>query len=393
LEESLFGLTAPKDLCLAVKGYHFKVYLNKRLGWLIVLALTLLSVVSRLKFNGLILNFDYGIYQPDGSHYAYQTLTFLGVDSNVAANRVVEWYQVYGIKVKSIDPSLITPSNTEMWRLVSPRILYSILSVPFVHFMGLSGMMVIPVLSYILLVFSIYRLSENSNRPIIGLALVIAMTTSPTVSRWMIANITDSLLTGLFALTVLLIAKDYSRKTWTLSMVILICLTSATRFCLPIWFGISFVYFLNKMRTQGLVILLTSTFAFLPALLALPSVPLIPASTDTQELKKLLQIPISLIRIGFVEIAQLAVLDRLLLIILVAAVIMSIIYWREMASQFFLSVFLSVWLIGAINPVLGVNFRYQLPITGFACWAILSNLKSFTDWVAWRRIDVVGKKT
>lgn len=389
----MFGLTAPKDLCLAVKGYHFKVYLNKRLGWLIVLALTLLSVVSRLKFNGLILNFDYGIYQPDGSHYAYQTLTFLGVDSNVAANRVVEWYQVYGIKVKSIDPSLITPSNTEMWRLVSPRILYSILSVPFVHFMGLSGMMVIPVLSYILLVFSIYRLSENSNRPIIGLALVIAMTTSPTVSRWMIANITDSLLTGLFALTVLLIAKDYSRKTWTLSMVILICLTSATRFCLPIWFGISFVYFLNKMRTQGLVILLTSTFAFLPALLALPSVPLIPASTDTQELKKLLQIPISLIRIGFVEIAQLAVLDRLLLIILVAAVIMSIIYWREMASQFFLSVFLSVWLIGAINPVLGVNFRYQLPITGFACWAILSNLKSFTDWVAWRRIDVVGKKT
>ena len=369
------------------------MHLSNRLGWPIVLALTLLSVVSRLKFNGLILNFDYGIYQPDGSHYAYQTLTFLGADSNAAANRVVEWYQVHGIKVKSIDPSLITPSNTEMWRLVSPRILYSILSVPFVHFMGLSGMMVIPVLSYILLVFSIYRLSENSNWPIIGLALVIAITTSPTVSRWMIANITDSLLTGLFALTVLLIAKGYSRKTWTLSMVILICLTSATRFCLPIWFGISFVYFLNKMRTQGLVILLTSTFAFLPALLALPSVPLIPASTDTQELKKLLQIPISLIRIGFVEIAQLAVLDRLLLIILVAAVIMSIIYWREMASQFFLSVFLSVWLIGAINPVLGVNFRYQLPITGFACWAILSNLKSFTDWVAWRRIDVVGKKT
>jgi len=369
------------------------VYLSKRHGWLVVSALTLLSVVSRLKFNGLILNFDYGIYQPDGSHYAYQTLTFLGVDSNAAANRVVEWYQVYGIKVKSIDPSLITPSNTEMWRLVSPRILYSILSVPFVYFMGLSGMMVIPVLSYILLVFSIYRLSENSNRPVIGLALVIAITTSPTVSRWMIANITDSLLTGLFALTVMLIAKGYSRKTWILSIVILICLTSATRFCLPIWFGISFVYFLNKMRTQGLVILLTSTFAFLPALLALPSVPLIPASTDIQELKKLLQIPISLIRIGFVEIAQLAVLDRLLLIILVAAVVMSIIYWREMASQFFLSVFLSVWLIGAINPVLGVNFRYQLPITGFACWAILSNLKSFTDWVAWRRIDVVGKKT
>lgn len=367
--------------------------LRNHLGWLIVLALTLLSIVSRLKFNGLILDFDYGIYQPDGSHYSYRTLTMLGIDSNVAANRVVEWYQVHGIKNNSINPSQLTPSNTEIWRLVSPRILYSLLSVPFVYFMGLSGMMVIPVLSYTLLVFSVYRLSEIRNRPVIGLILVAAITTSPTVLRWMIANITDSLLTGLFALTVLFIAKNYSGTAWILYMVILICLTSATRFCLPIWIGISFVYFLNKMKIQGLTILLTSTFAFIPALLAFPAVPLIPASSDAQEVKKLLQLPISFVRVGFIEIAQLAVLDRLLLMLLVIAVFISILYWREMSSQFFLSVSFCAWLIGAINPVLGVNLRYQLPIIGFACLAIVSNLKSFTDWIAWRRIHIVGKKT
>jgi hypothetical protein len=368
------------------------VYLRKRLGWLIVLALTLVSVISRLKFNGLILDFDYGIYQPDGSHYAYRTLTFLGVDSNTAANRVVEWYQVHGTKVKSIDPSFITPSNTEMWRLVSPRILYPLLSVPFVYFMGLSGMMVIPVFSFFLLVFSIYRLCEISHRPLIGLLLIAAITTSPTVLRWMIANITDSLLTGLFALIVLVIAKSYSEKTWIISMVFLICLTSATRFCLPIWLGISFVYLLNKMRTQGLVIFLTSAIAFIPTLVRFPSVPLVPENSDAQEVRKLLQLPISFVRVGFIEIAQLAALDRLLLAILVIAVIFSFVCWKQISSQFFLSVLFSVWLIGAINPVLGVNFRYQLPVIAFACWVIVSNLMYFSDWITRRRIDVVSKK-
>ena len=117
-----------------------------------------------------------------------------------------------------------------------------------------------------------------------------------------------------------------------------------------------------------------------------------PASSDAQEVKKLLQLPISFLRIGFIEMAQLAVLDRLLLIILVIAIMISIISWKEISSQFFLSVLICVWLIGAINPVLGVNFRYQLPVVGFACWAILSNLHFFTDWIARRRIHIVGKK-
>jgi hypothetical protein len=369
------------------------VYSIKRLRWLAVVTLALLAVASRLKFNGLILDFDYGIYQPDGSHYMFRTLTFLGVDSNLASHQVAEWYQIHGVKNNIIDPNRLTPNNSEMWRLVSPRILYPLLSVPFVYFIGLSGMMVIPVISFLLLVFSIYRISEINNRSLIGLVLVAAITTSPTVLRWMIANITDSLLTGLFALTVLLIAKSFSGKTWILSMVFLICLTSATRFCLPIWLGVSLVYLLNKLRTQGLVILITSTVAFIPTLIRFPSVPLVPESSDAQEVRKLLQLPISLIRVGFIEIAQLAALDRLLLIILVIALIISIICWKEKSSQFYMSTLLSVWLIGAINPVLGVNFRYQLPLIAFACWAIVTNLKSFTDWVAWRRINVIGKKT
>jgi hypothetical protein len=175
-------------------------------------------------------------------------------------------------------------------------------------------------------------------KPWVGFLLVLILCTSPTVLRWMIANITDSLLTGLFAITAVLIAKSYSGKTWALSIVLLICLTSATRFCLPIWLAISFVYFFNKKNSQGLTVLVTSSLASIPALLAFPAVPLVPASSDVQEVKKLLLLPISFIQIGFIETAQLAVLDRLLLIILVMAVVVSITCWRHKSSQFFLSV-------------------------------------------------------
>jgi hypothetical protein len=50
------------------------------------------------------------------------------------------------------------------------------------------------------------------------------------------------------------------------------------------------------------------------------------------------------------------------------------------SSKLFLLVALAVWLLGAINGVFGVNFRYQLPLVPFIYWVIInSNLA--------RRID------
>ena len=361
--------------------------------WGLVASLTTLAILSRLKFNGLVLDFDYGIYQPDGSHYAYRTLTFLGVDANLAATRIVDWYQIHGIKNNSFDASLLSPENTETWGLVAPRVLYSVLSMPFMHFLGIPGMLVIPILSFITLIFAIFKVSELNKKQGLGLLLVIGLTTSPTVLRWMIANITDSLLTGLFAIVILVLANNPSRKVWYLSIGPLILLTSSTRFCLPIWFAIGIFYLINKMRNQSIFIALVSSCAFIPTYLYMPSNAVLPANVDSSGLQKSVQLLFSFFKVGFIEVAQLAALDRILLIILVVALLMSLMNLNQMSSQIFMLILFSVWFIGAINGTLGVNFRYQLPILAFACWAILSNLSQFPDWDVWRRINVVGKKT
>jgi hypothetical protein len=366
---------------------------SRKIQWGLVASLIILALFSRLNFNGLILNFDYGIYQPDGSHYAYRTLTFLGVDANLAATRIVDWYQIHGIKNNLFDSSLLSPQNTGAWGLVAPRVLYSILSMPFVYLFGISGMMAVPIVSFITLIFVIFRVSEIYKKQGAGLLLVIVLTTSPTVLRWMIANITDSLLTGLFSIVVLLFTSSQSGKRWYFHIGILILLTSTTRFCLPIWLAISIVCFFNNMRNRALAIFLSSSIAFIPTYLFMPSNAVLPANIESSGIEKVFLLGYSFIKVGFIEIAQLVALDRTLLIVLGIALTSSLLNIRQIPSQFFLTILFSVWFIGAINGTLGVNFRYQLPIVAFACWAIIANLGRFPNRDGGSGVNIVGKKT
>jgi hypothetical protein len=368
------------------------VWLNRQLQWGIVLVIALVSAISRLKFNGLILDFDYGIYQPDGSHYAYRTLTFLGVDSNAAAERVVNWYQIHGIKNNVFDANFLTPENKDTWGLAAPRILYSLLSMPFVFLIGLPGMLVVPVFSFILLVSCVFRLSEIYKKPSLGFLLVMVLCTSPTVLRWMIANITDGLLAGLFAIVTLTLVSKNSNKAWFFSIFSLIALTSITRFCTPIWIAIAAVLWTEQKRAQSLGVLLMSSLSSLPILIYMPSNAVLPADSEVGGVSKLLLLVKSFFEVGFFEIAQLAALDRALLITIIIAAVVSLSRPKEVASKYYLAVLLSVWFIGAINGTIGVNFRYQLPVLAFACWVIVSNSTNFTDWFGGRRVNVERKK-
>jgi hypothetical protein len=353
---------------------------NRQLQWGLILLTAIVSVISRLKFNGLILDFDYGVYQPDGSHYAYRTLTFLGVDSYPAAERVVNWYQIHGIKNNTFAPSFLTPENTGTWGVTAPRVLYSLLSVPFVYVMGLSGMLVIPTLSFILLVFCVFRLSEIYRKPWIGFLLVLILCTSPTVLRWMIANITDSLVTGLFGVVVLILTRRISQKTWILSICALVVLTSLTRFCYPIWIAIAIVLWSERRRAEAFWVAIVSTVSFLPTFFYMPSNVILPADAEVQGFLKFFLLVKSFFKVGFYELAQLAALDRALLVTIIIAVALSLKHHKEIASKFFLAVCIAVWFIGAINGTIGVNFRYQLPVLVFACWVILSSSTKSTDW-------------
>ena len=369
-----------------------QVRINRQLQWALVLVITLTAVISRLKFNGLVLNWDYGIYQPDGSHYTYRALTFLGVDSSAAAERVVNWYQIYGVKNNVFSPISLTPENSGAWGLSAPRVLYPLLSIPFVHLFGIPGMLVIPTASFVLLTLCVFRMSELKGKQPIGFLIVLVLCTSPTVLRWMIANITDSLLAALFSVVALLLMSRNRQTNWYLGISLLIVMTSITRFSLPIWIGIGVVLWINRMKLQSIWVLILSAVSFLPTLIFMPSSAISPANADAGLFSKLIFIAQSFFKVGFIEVAQLGAIDRALLVTLLIAVAIAFRYPREISSQYFLAVLISVWTIGAINGTLGVNFRYQMPVLGFAAWAILGNSSHFSDWFSRRRVDVVRKE-
>jgi hypothetical protein len=71
----------------------------------------------------------------------------------------------------------------------------------------------------------------------------------------------------------------------------------------------------------------------------------------------------------------LAVLDRILLITLTIALLLSFRTIRNISSQMYFAALLSTYLIGAINGTLGVNFRYQMPVLIFCAWVFLESFE------------------
>ena len=328
---------------------------------------------SRIWLDGISFGLDYGIFQPDGAHYAYRTLLFLGRDSAEVANQVVSWYQIHGFRNNTFDASLLTPDNESTWGLVATRVVYSILSMPFVFAFGIPGMLVIPALSLLVLLLSIYSLGRLTNHAYIALLVIFAISVSPTVLRWMLANLTDSPLAALFALAVVILARAKITSVAKIQLAVLVILTSFTRFCLPIWIAIAVVLFINSRRKDSLILLVASVLAAIPTFLMMPSNAVLPGAEPVGLLSKIVGVFLSFFKITFWEFVQLAVLDRVLLAMLVLAVAISILTWREINSQFYLAVLLSVLFIGAINGTIGVNFRYQLPVLGFMAWVLISN--------------------
>ena len=348
-----------------------------------VILIWAICAISKLKFNGLILGFDYGIYQPDGKYYTYMALDILKQNPIQSAQEVVNWYAIHGFKMQVFTVEDLMPSTSPIYHLISHRILYPLLSVPFVAILGIPGMLVIPTLSLLVLMLSIQVLANRAKRPLVGLLLVFFLSVSPTVSRWMILNCTDSLLTAIYALVPFaIIMFEKNKKKGFFFLGVLIVLTSATRFTLPIWLAIFGVLYLRKIHRRELILLIgLSSIAAVPALIAQSSTALLPGETEASLISKILQLPISFVRVISIDVLQFGVLDRILLAILVLAVIQSFRLWGGLSSSLFLGVFIAAYFIGAINGTLGVNFRYQLPVLIFSCWIIIDSFDTSKGWL------------
>jgi hypothetical protein len=340
----------------------------------------LIAVSSRIFLNGNLYGLDFSVFQPDGVLYALRTYMFLQRDQLISAGIIENWYFVHGASGLRFNPSSILPEVTPAWGLVEPRILYPLLSAPFLAIFGMYGMLVIPCLSLLVLVLSIFTIGNSQKQSNFSLVLCFILLTSPTVLRWMIANITDSLFVALFALTcVVLEQKKTVRRTY-FYLGGLIILTNLTRFATPIWLALAVSDFVSGKKKRAVFISLTSLIATIPTFLTQPSNSVLPREGELTIIEKIFALPWSFVKILLVEVAQLTVLDRQLLIILTLALILSILNLKDTLHQRFILVLLAAWSIGALNGSIGVNFRYQLPVIPFACLVLLSSWGTLRNW-------------
>jgi len=360
---------------------RFHLILKSRSSLLIYLSISslfVISTLSRLLYHGFVGRFDHFLYQPDGALYTQLALQYSGLSPDAAGDQVIGWYSLHGKPGLNFQEDFFkTELNPGVWALVSVRILYPLLSTPFVQVLGIQGMLVIPIISYGILLLTITLIARRLNNLPIGLALVFLLTTSSTVSRWYIANITDGLLATLFALSLLVLVSEKRHKT--LLILILITLTSFTRFCLPIWLAIGIFLVLKNRLLLGTATLAWSLINFIPVLIAKPDLSFVAPKESQNLIERGLEFVGSSFELLFVEIGQLIATDRALFVVILAAIVLSFSNLKSESSQLFILVGLAVWFIGALNPVLGVNFRYQLPLLCFACWTILDKLYVLRD--------------
>ena len=298
--------------------------------WLWVLASWALAVAGRLVKHGVAFGLDYQLYQPDGGRYI------------------------------GLAHGLLHRDLADLDRITLSRPLYSILSLPFYAVFGDGGMLVVPALSLLGVGVCIVLIARQAGAIWVGVVVFGALTASVTVTRWMVADITDAPHAALFALACLLLYRGF--RFWPL--LVLLMLGLLARPAGPAWIAL-FIPFLLRARGGerrqwwGLAAMAAAVTVL--TLIFVPDVSGFDPTGRVTWAARLLRLPERMITIPAVEFGELAVLDRLLLAIVVAAVVLA---WRRRTriwSQAYLWVLGVTLFMGAWNGVYGVNFRYQLP--------------------------------
>lgn len=338
-----------------------------------VLGIWLVTLLIKFKYNGLILGFDYGLYHPDGSLYTTKALDWSGYSETEAAKIVSNWYNIHAYKFNTTKPSDFYYSVHPLYREYSPRILYPLLSIPFVKLFGVPGMLAVPSISLLILFLVILKIGIDLNKPFIAFLTLVLVASSPTVTRWMIANTTDALLVGLFSVSTYCLVRKISLYGWYLVFGVLVILTGLTRISILFWVAIAAVLLIQKNRKNAIFITLVSILIVIPTLLSNSSDSFLAVEADRSLRQRIMLYPFYLIKITFYEFAQLFVMDRILFFMCALSIYLSFKYINKDSSKYLLLFLLAGLLTGAMNGTVGVNFRYQLPVIAFICWSIIDN--------------------
>jgi len=346
---------------------------SRSLPYLIIFFIWLVALVTKLHTHGLMYGLDFGLFHPDGTLYTFRSLTWLGKTQLEAGLEISNWYASNASKFTEFQPSSLYFENNSGWAIYNLRYLYPLLSLPFVAILGVPGMLVIPALSMLILLCMIFEITRHYGFGRFGVLIVIFLSASITVNRWMFVNTADPLLTMLISVALLVYIKRESFNQWRAVLYFLVFLTSMTRFALFLWVAVGLVLILRKNRLSGSIVGLIAFVSFLTTLFVDFAPSVLANKSDLSMLDKVVAFPVSLFRVAFFEVAQLVVLDRLLILFLIAVCFLAISVRRTESAIFFFAALIALWFTGAINGVVGVNFRYQLPILPFAVWVIAEN--------------------
>jgi len=368
------------------------IFKFKYIPYLVILTAWVISLAAKLHTHGLMYGLDFGLYHPDGTLYTFRTLTWMGKTQAEAGLEISQWYASHASKFINVDPGSLNFEVNPGWDIYKLRYLYPLLSIPFVFLFGIAGMLAVPAISMLVLMLLIFEVSKTFNKRLLGMILVLFFSFSSTVSRWMFVNTADALLTAFFTLVVFILVNRAKFKHFGIVLFFLVLLTSFTRFALLIWVSIGVVLVMGKFRKIGVTLIITALMAFIPTLFVNFAPSVLASESSLPMSRKILQFPYTCIRVAFYEIAELVVLDRYLILFLVATTLVALTTIKSESSKFYLAVLLSLWLTGAINGVVGVNFRYQMPLLPFAAWVILESSESFLEKWASTSLQSFGRR-
>jgi hypothetical protein len=348
-----------------------------------IVVLWLVGVIGRVLWNGYVYDLAYTLWYPDGVNYSYRAFIAAGIEPEIATQWLNEMYpDVEG----GIPPGM--PPAPES---VNSRVMFVLLSAPFVRVFGMYGLLVAPSLG--LLVATLTPALMLIRRglwlsALIGSSLLLASTS---MLRWSTANLTEGIMIGLFALMLPLLpwGGRLLRLRSLLALAALAIAISLTRQSFPLLVGLVTPPMLlaiwgrhanrREWVRAAIALVVPSVLIFLftnPRTFRL----FVPAAQDTGAGKemsisqRILNFPVDFVRMTVVEIGQLAVLDRALLLLLLAAMLVAALRpiselslaWLGSAAVGF---FLTAW-VGAG----GVNFRYSMQL------ATLSVLLVSSTW-------------
>lgn len=199
-------------------------------GWLLVGAAYLLALLGSKEHLRQ--------WGPDARYYLAWAYRYGGLSEREAGSRTYAYLDTFGWFRDFCGPGC-RPDDTYSWLfhgftggLVAPRVLYPLLSAPFVRLFGPEGMLVVPVLAYAVCLVLVMALAARLVGPrwsvLAGLATVLPVA----MSRWSSYAYTEALTMALFVacVVVLPLARKARRWDWALFGVLLLAFAFTKQF-------------------------------------------------------------------------------------------------------------------------------------------------------------------